>query len=242
MIKPVNTFEDQQFELVRDRNSAIVFEDMTFNRCHFDNCLLSSAKDPSRRSTVRNVSLVDCTDNGSLVGPAVIEDTLIENFQTPGVFQIFGAVFKHVVLRGQVGDLMISNECLPDLSLNLPYQYENVEAFREANAKYYRNVDWALDISQGEFKELDIRGIPSRLVHRDPETQVVVTRQRLLDADDWRDLDFIVAPCRITFQLLLDLEFDFEDMIIVAPKRHRRFREYMKDLQLLRETGIAEQD
>lgn len=234
------SFENQQFDLARDDDSSAVFEGFKFATCKFDNCVLSNTKVPGRRSTVRSAQLANCIDNGSLIGPAVIEETVVENCDWLGVLQIFGAVYKHVTLRGTLGDLMINNECLPDIWVDKAQQYRHVEAFREANVEYYRHVDWALDISRGEFKDLDIRGIPSRLIRRDPETQVVISRQRLLEVEDWKSLKFQVAPCRATFQLLFD--FEFEDLIVVAPKRNPRFREYLGDLQLLRDSGVAEPD
>jgi hypothetical protein len=224
-----------------DRDTTALFCDIEFRRCYFQGCTLSITRNPALRSTVRNVRLIDCSQRGCYVDCAVIEETVVDGFNTNGqLFQTFGAVFNHVLLRGKIDRLMISNDSLPDLSVNRPYQYEVVNLFRVANAEYYRHVEWALDISEGEFKELDIRGIPSRLIRRDPETQVVVTKQRLLDGDDWQYLTFDAAPCHVAFQLLL--ESDDPDTIIVAPKRHPKFRNFMEDLKLLREAGLAEPD
>lgn len=160
--------------------------------------------------------------------------------KTPGLFQTFGTVFKHVVLQGRFNDLMISNDTLPRGDLNPPYQYISVEQFRAANAEYYSDVNWALDISQGEFKDLEIRDIPARLIRRDPETQVVVTKKRLLACEDWQELAFDAAPWSLSFRRLLNSYCD--DMTLIAPKRDRKFPLYMADLQLLRDAGIAEPD
>ena len=135
--------------------------------------------------------------------------------------------------------MKIRNDILPDLSLNRPYQYQCVDLFRAANAEYYRHVDWALDISQGEFKELDIRDVPVRLIRRDPETQFIVKREVALRGH-WRNLDFRETLWRTWISEFL--EHEEQDVVLVAPKRHPKFRSYLADLQLLRRAGVAEPD
>jgi hypothetical protein len=239
MISIMQVFENQTFRDFDDRNSAATFSDIEFRRCHFDGCCISMTHNPQLRSTVRNVQLLNCAISGGSTGKAVVEDVLIENLKTPGLFQTFGTVFKHVVLRGKFDRLMISDDVLPRGDVNPPYQYENVETYREANAEYYRNVDWALDISNGEFKELYIRGLPGRLIRRDPETQVLVTRQKALEGR-WRELEFRDGLCAISLDLFLQREEP--DLVLIAPKRHRKFPLYLEDLQLLRDAGVAEPD
>jgi hypothetical protein len=235
----MQVFENQTFHDFVDHDSAAIFSDIEFRRCCFNHCSISVTHDPKRRTTVRNVQLYNCIANGPFIDAAVLEDILVENLKTPGMFQIFGAAFKHVVLRGRVDRLMINNEPLPRSDVNPPYQYENVDAFRIANAEHYRHVDWALDISQAEFKEMDIRGVPGRLILRDPETQILVTRQRVLEGA-WRDLSFKddLTPFTLDFMLKQELP----DYVLIAPKRHRKFPLYSADIQLLREAGIAEPD
>lgn len=91
---------------------------------------------------------------------------------------------KNVALRGKIGDIAASH--LVGASASVA---ERQPAFAEANAAYYANVDWALDISQAVFaSEPDLRGVPGSLVRRDPETQVLVTRERVLRGS-WKDLE-----------------------------------------------------
>jgi hypothetical protein len=235
----VQVFQNQKFHRFVDYDSGTVFSDLEFRNCEFRGCLVGVTKNPELRTTIRNVSLINCSDNGSSIGNAIVEDVLVENFKAPGLFQTFGAVFKHVILRGSFDRLMICNYELPDSSVNPPYQYEIVDAFREANAEYYRNVDWALDISEARVKELDIRGVPGHLIRRDPETQVLVTRQHVLD-EAWRELPF--KDSLTPFSLDFMLKEEMPDLVLIAPKRHRKFPLYLEDLQLLREAGIAEPD
>jgi hypothetical protein len=233
----MQVFEGQSFESLYDQDSAATFSDLEFRRCHLQSCALSMARQPNLRSTVRNVQLIGCSQRGCRVDCAILEDVVVDGFKTNGLFQAFGAVFNRVVLRGKIDRLMLSNDVLPSGQLSEEDRQHEIDIFREANTRCYQHVDWALDISQGEFKELDIRGIPARLIRRDPETQIVVTRQRVL-RQDWRDLDFHAA---ITpFSLDLMLQWESPDLVLIAPKRHPKFRSYLEDLRLLQEAGVAE--
>jgi len=239
MTNTTQVFENRTFEDFDDRDSAALFSDVEFRRCHFDGCLVSMTQKPNLRTTIRNVSLIDCTENGCSIGTAIVENAFIENLKAPGLFQTFGAVFNRVTLRGRIDRLMITNDVLPSVLMVEEDRQREIDTFRHANAKYYSHVEWALDISQGEFRELEIRGIPSRLIRRDPETQIVVTRERVAESD-WRQLDF--SESLTSFSLNFLLEEGWPDMVMIAPKRHRKFPLYLEDLQLLRQAGIAEPD
>ena len=95
--------------------------------------------------------------------------------KTNGDLQTWGAVFKHVMFRGKIDLLMISPAIKGGMA-----PPETQRAFDAANDQYYRGVDWALDISQADFVDCDIQRVPANLVRRDPETQVVVTRERAM--------------------------------------------------------------
>jgi len=239
MNSTMQIFENQTLTGFRARNSALTFSDIQFRRCHLEDCAVSVTENPNLRTTIRNVLLVDCSENGCSIGNAIVEDVLVENLKSPGLFQSFGAAFNRVVLRGRIDRLMITNDVLPSVLMDERDRLREIDAFRLANAEYYRHVDWALDISRAEFKELDIRGIPSRLIRRDSETQIVVSRERVVEGD-WRELDF--RESLTSFSLNFMIEEGWPDMVMVAPKRHRKFPFYLHDLQLLREAGIAEPD
>ncbi|MEX2316722.1 MAG: hypothetical protein WD669_06195 [Pirellulales bacterium] len=235
----VRVFKDEKFHRFVDYDSGAVISDLTFRDCEFQGCLVGITKNPQRRTKIRNVSLINCSDNGSSIGNAIVEDVLVENFKAPGLFQTFGAVFKHVILRGRFDRLMICNYELPDSMVNPPYQYEIVDAFREANAEYYQNVDWALDISEADFKSFELRGVPTHLVRRDPDTQIVVTRAKALKGE-WKELEFEDTLFATSIEMFL--QRGEPSYVLIAPKRHRKFLLYLHDLQLLREAGIAEPD
>lgn len=225
-------FEKREFECFYDRNSGRIFSDLEFRKCHFVSCGISITEDPRLRSTVRNVKLVDCERHGCTLHTAIVENVLVDGLKTNGLFQTWGAVFKHVTLRGKLGRIMIS----PAVAAGTVTEKEQ-RAFDEANAAYYQSADWALDISEAEFEEADIRGIRATLIRRDPVSQVVVTREKAMEGR-WRTL-----PLQGTdWDGILDLflRSGEPDTVLVAPKRHRKFRNLLEGLRKLRDAGVAE--
>ncbi len=113
-------------------------------------------------------------------------------------------------------------------------------ALDQANAAYYESVDWALDISRAESVELQLRGIPAELIRRDPETQVVVTRKAAM-AGEWRELKS-VQDSVYCFSLDRMLKQGAEDIVLVADKRARDFKQSYAAIHDLRAAGIAQPD
>ena len=230
-------FENQTFERYIERGGSHVYSDFVFRRCVFRSCDISVTDDPALRSTVRNVQIIDCIRkrDPAGIGCPIVEDCLIKNLKIEELLQSWGAVFKHVIFKGRIGRIMLSNCLCPTSTTTDAMQ----RAFEEANAAYYANVDWALDISKGEFEELSLCGIPARLVRRDPETQVIVTREKAMGGK-WRKLDLDKTYWQVAIELML--ERGDEDVVLVAPKRANDFKYLLRGLQLLREAGVAEPD
>lgn len=230
----VQLFEKQDFSLQSDQNSGRVFEDLEFRRCRFISGYLSAAQGPELRSTARRIRITDCERFGAQIGSAIIEDAVVDGLKTHGLLQTWAAVFKHVTLRGRIGRIMLS-----DLAQgHLPQDPEKQRLFDAANAAYYRGVDWALDLSEAQFEEVDIRSVPARLIRRDPRTQAVVRRERAL-AGTWRTLDL-----RDTWEAYFEgmLRRGSSETILISPKRDRRFADYVRGIELLRDAGIADPD
>jgi hypothetical protein len=235
----MQVFEGQDFRQgYTDRDSGAIFEGFEFRRCYFESYSLSLTNDPALRSTVRKVGLIDCQQRGCAVYAAIMEDIVVCGLNTSGqLLQTFGAVFNRVELRGKLDRLMISNDVLPSILLAKADRQNQIDLFRAANAEYYRDVEWALDISQGEFKEFCLRGVPTHLIRRDPTTQVVVTRAKALEGN-WKRISFRENLWPTSLHYFL--ERGEPSIVLVAPKRHRKFRSYLDDLELLRDVGVAE--
>jgi hypothetical protein len=217
-------FENEIFDGLHNAESGATYTDLEFRKCTFLSCFLSATRGPAHRPTVRNVRLFNCSETTCALYDAIIEDVVVDGLTTRGDLLIAdGVVFKHTALRGKIGRIMVTSP--------------EAQEFYDANAAYYREVDWALDISQGEFRELELRGVPARLVARDRETQVIVTRESVLP-QTWRKLEFESPVTAIALRCFLDR--GEADMVLVAAKRDPDFAASLADLELLRKARIAE--
>jgi hypothetical protein len=225
-------FQNQTFERFYDQDSAALFSGVEFLKCKFVSCAISITLNPKLRSTVRGIKIVKCEALACSIKSAIIEDVTIDDFKTPRLFQAWGAVFKYVILKGKIGRVMFSPIVFPGKATK-----EQQQAFDDANATYYKTVDWAMDISQGEFTECDLRGVPGHLIRRDPETQVLVTRVKALQGE-WRNLDLSKTYWGVSLDLFL--AGNNEAVVLVAPKRSKKFPDLLAGLKLLRDAGVAE--
>jgi hypothetical protein len=231
--------ERKTFERLRDRELPRLLWDATLEECRFVACVFgATAKRPSERRFLRNTTIRNCwaASNCSL-GPIVVEDVEVHGLATGGVCIAWGAVYRHVRLSGRCGRLMLT--ALPSPSPS--HSQEKIRLFQEADASFYKNTDWALDISEVDCEELDIRWVPSRLIRRDPDTQIVVRRERLeVMKQTWRNLDLSGTPWANALENIL--QWRMEDKVLVAPKLAKDFQRWCDGLRLLREAGIAEAD
>ena len=230
----MRTFENDEFTAFYDRGGN-VYEDLHFKKCTFISSSISITYDPANRTTVRNVTLERCRVVGSALDCAVVEDVLVDGLQTSDLHQAWGALFKHVTLRGKIGRLMVTPLISPR-HRNTPEQ----AAFDEQREAYYETIDWALDISEAEAVELELAGIPARLIRRDPETQAVVTRQAALSGE-WRELE-PVKKTVLGLAIQQMLKRGDDDTVLVAERRARDFKQLLAGIQELRAAGVAEPD
>src|SRR5258708_2834034 len=139
----MKTLEGHEFRAFYDRDSGRVFSGMEFRRCRFYSSRISIARDPSLRSTVRDIILTQCEEWGCALGTAVVENVVIDGLKTSDLFQTWGAVFKHVTLKGKLGRIMIS----PFVATGRATP-EQQRAFDQINADYYSTGDCALHIAK----------------------------------------------------------------------------------------------
>lgn len=233
-------FEGEEFFRFQDRDSGALFADLEFRKCLFRSCSVGLTRtfDPKKRTTIQNVRLLDCEAAGCFIGPAILQDVVVDGLKTPKVVIADGCVFKHTVIMGRV-DRVIIGPIIPPVGIYEENRAKIAGWFEKANAEYYKTVDWALDISEGEFSDFDIRGIPSRLIRRDPFTQAVVKRKKVLDGK-WRKLDLSGTWWPVSLEMLG--KSNWEDEVLIAPKRHRQFSQALKGIYILRDAGIAEPD
>ncbi len=169
------------------------------------------------------------------IGPCIVEDVLLVDFETRGLFVAWGAAFRHVRLEGRCGRIMLTN--LPT-GVHSP---DKIAAFEKANEQYYSepSIDWSLDIADAEFQEADIRSVPARLIRRDAETQVAVRRAQVeATRDIWLGLDLEGTPWVSSLQNML--RWGAPDKVLVAPKRRKDFKRWQAGLRALLDNGVAE--
>ena len=228
---------DQTFAGIWDQESGAVFEGLRIRGCTFRNCGLSLTKSAAKRSSVRAVEVENTYVENCQVGAAIFEDVTIHDLSTNDLLIVGGALFQHVSLRGKIGKLKLNKRATvskADAVLE--------EAFESARAEFYSHVDWALDISEAAFADFSVRGIPARLVRRNPEHQVAVTRARALDPAARAR----IAPWNEHWRFVIDMflsEGD-PDVVLVAPTRGKKkehLRKLIDGLRDLREAGIVDE-
>jgi hypothetical protein len=227
-------FDRQDFVDFVDRNSGRTYSDMEFRHCRFESCGISITRTPKKRSIIRNMAFHGCETRGCSIKPAIIEDVLVSSLKTHNLLQIWGAVFKHVKLEGNLGDIMISPLITPTLASS-----KEQLAFDKINNNYYQTVDWALDISEARFIDCELQRVPARLVRRDPETQVVITREKALSGE-WKKLDLSKTYWATSIKFFLDR--GDQDVVLVAPKQYSKYPDLLDGLKMLRDAGVAEPD
>jgi hypothetical protein len=228
-------FKNRSFDSLLDRGDALVLQSMHFEKCVFSNCALSLTKQFELRSTVTDMEFVNCSAVDCDIGPALFRDVRVDGLLTNSLLIVWGAVFSHVTLRGEIGKLKI-NHWVHHVDRS-PEIQGPFDAYRE---DFYRGIDWALDISEARFKEFEIRGVPASVIRRDPETQAVVTRERALRTG-WRER---LSPSNTLWPFMIKLflsDGDPDTVLVVplgAPKSKRDG--LLRDLRELRELGVAE--
>ena len=215
-------------------------EDVTLRRSRFEMWQYPVQRTLEERPTVRRLHIERCHITASELGPLIVEDSVLDTVWIHrgkwGSQDVGGSVFKHVTVRGRItGSVRV-----------LPYpallfggaEYEGArKQYIAANAAYYRAVDWAVDISQAEFTsfENEWADIPARLYRRDPETQVLISRESCRGRN-WR------AACEGSYvwvHIERFLETEFADTVIVAPKRSKYFEAVMGAIGRLRSIGVV---
>lgn len=233
----MKSYQRQRFDLDGRNLGAGIYAGYEFDRCSFNCVPFVYPRHPKARAVVRNVRLTNCTVGEPLLGTIAVEDCIVENLKTPGLFMVYGAVFKRVVLRGRFGGIMF-NEYLPGTP-EKKGEARTKALFARADEAYYEHVDWALDISEAEFRSCDFRYVPGHLVRRDPATQGLVWRDSLLQ-HDWMNLVLPASAWHAGLKMFM--ESKLPSTVLVAGKRHPKFKQQLEELKQLRELGIVEPD
>lgn len=219
-----------------------ILSDVVLEDCTFDGLAGLTPDwenpDPSLRPTVRNVSLKNTKAYAGYLEGAIIEDIVLDTTKA-GKAPVFlrGNVYKHVKLVGQLAPIEIRGKVFPPIGFDRKEQERIMSAWDIANKKYYQSVDWALDITEASFGSFSVSGVPSHLIRRNPEDTAVVTRESALRAK-LNEIPFKRGLFKVSIEWLL--EDGYDDQLLVACRRSKRYQDDLYDLQLLRDAGIAD--
>lgn len=219
--------EKQVFLNVKSVGSNRTIADLELVRCEFTGSNLSQFDDPELGLVVSNVTATRCVAKRSFLNGVRFEDVLVDGLTTSGDLRMTGCALRHVTLRGRVGTWFVTtpNTALPD---------DVQAALAVGIARYYRDVDWALDITEAEFQSANLSYVPGELVRRDPETQFLLRRDVVADVD---------ASSLPSFASIAISRFEstpFDSIVAVAPKRSKNFAEIKAHYQELRDRKLAE--
>ena len=223
------------FHYLIDRGNAFVLSDVACFDCEFTNCALSLTTDIKKRAVVRNARFKNCKVSASDVGPAVLKCVEIDGLITDSLFIVWGAVFDQVVFSGAIGKIKINRHIHP---VN---QSELVQKpFDEFRQRFYENLEWAIDITRAKFRLLELNGIPARLIRRDPNTQMVITRERALN-QEWRSRVSVESK-HWPFAIDMFLATGEADRVLVAPLTgpKKQVEKLLSELKELRDLGVVE--
>lgn len=221
-------FTKQRFEDIRAIGPGKVIEDIELDRCTLVGAATVQWDDPNPSLVVRRIAATRCTlDNAAAIGTR-FEDITIDHLAIKGgMLYLTGCVFSRVKLSGRIGPLMvIPPEPGPGQELSPDADQAVVEAYKE--------VDWALDISEAEFTDAGFYYVPGDLIRRDPETQFLLRRENLAGLDQSK------LPEGAGIFLSRFEATPFNSIVAIAPKRSRQFQGLLDILQGLRDAGIAE--
>jgi hypothetical protein len=213
------------------RSSRNVFlQDLEFVNCDFVGEGLASYVAPVNRSTATHIRVKNCAVNSFFGIGAVFEDVVVDGLRTSHAPVILnGCALRHVVLTGKCGRFLFNRSVCHDND-------QRNAAFDVANAAFYGNTDWALDISTLKPVGVEIRGtIPSRLIRRNPDEHFVMTRSVALTGD-WKKYDPSGA---IEIGISLFLASGADDNLFVASRYSKNFKEKIEYFHRLKSTGLV---
>lgn len=218
-------FSSETFEHLRAYGSGQTHSEIDLDRVKFVGCVFGQQDDPEFGFVVRDVTATRCrTDNCSVQGVR-FEDVTVDGLTTKHQ-QLGGCLFRHVTLKGKIGPIMTT-------PVHRGVAEDIRAAMNTALVDYYKDVDWALDISEAEFADADFYMVPGDLVRRDPETQFLLRRDVIVPAKDQIPLGPSIAASRFE-------STPFDSIVAVVGRRSKNFARDLEEFEQVRKAGLAE--
>ncbi|WP_455351365.1 hypothetical protein [Streptomyces sp. SYSU K217416] len=224
-------FEQQKLQNIKSIGSGRELAGYELVRCEFNGCDLAQFDDPALGLVVRDLTAERVTVRRSFVDGVRFEDVEVNGLAVASLMHLNGCVFRRVTLRGRIGPIMTTP---PSFSLPEETQAAFAAGVKAFYARADADMDWALDISEAEFEEVDLYYVPGHLVRRDPETQFLLHRDRLAGVD-FGSLSTFAKIAVDRFEVT-----PFDSIVAVAPRRSAYFAEALAGYEELRALGVAD--
>src|SRR5258705_2507988 len=224
---------------IRGRSEERTFSDIEVRNTSFKMCHLPGASSPGDWNKIGDVALTDVSQWNCSIDTTAIEDVSLHNLKRSGSAPLFlwGCVFRHVRLSGRLSGIKINRSVAIGSAASTGAQSE----WDRATIDYYKGVDWALDISAAKFAGgVTFEAIPGDLIRRNPEIQVLLTRDRL-SKTDWQAVDFDQTAIDLALSWFLQGSL-FDSVVVAARDEPKWAKRDVAVLDRLRAKGIAERD
>jgi hypothetical protein len=221
--------DGDKFQQVRVLGTGRELSGLDLHKVKFETCVLAQDDDPAFGLVVRDVTLTGCSATDCIVDGVRFEDVTVDGLSLKPVHQFGGCVFRHVTLKGRIGPLVTT-------PVNYALPQETQDALTAAIQAYYRDVDWALDITEAEFDDADFYLVPGDLVRRDPERQFLLRR----DTGERARAMGIEPEGYADIALSRFADTPFDSLVAAAPRKPKDFAEFIGHFQPLRDAGLAE--
>lgn len=220
------------------RNRASKVSDVVCYDCDFSGCYVRAPADTHHWNVIQSIELSNCRQANCSLDRTALEGVHVDGLKRTGSAPLFlwGCVFNRVKLSGKISGLKINRwiGAGPDARAGQARRDSAVTA-------YYREVDWALDISEAKFvASPSFEAIPGDLIRRDPTRQVLIRRHNL-EAADWRSLNYEDTAIDIGLSWFLTDSL-FDSVVVAASSAPKLVGRELAVLDMLRAKGIAEAD
>jgi len=209
-------------------------KDFLFERCTFEGNGITSFGDPENRPIISNIQLNKCRVYSWFTG-VQFENIQINDMATgKNHLFLFACVYKHVKLSGNIGTLIISDDWGID---TIKHKKKNL-IYSKANREYFRDVDWAIDISEVNASGIEIRGgIPISQIIRNKENQMIITREEA-ELGRWKEISNIdTSVIKLAIEDIIHSEE--EEGIIVLGSRSKNYQKNLIILQEMKRNGVV---
>ena len=231
------TFKDRRLSPATD------VRDRRFVKCDFQACRLSVPYTavPEERTRIINCSFESCTFSGSTFqSKGLLQQVLLHNIAHVDYMAIGGVIFDRVTFKGRFDRWILDSDhrgMVVDFRAVTDEECAALDGHAQAA---YRTIEWALDISDAEFKECELRpSVPAHLVKRNPETQMLMRHDKVVNSR-WQENPALRGNRAEVFCRWVARTYQ-RDTIIVAPVRNKKLcAEYLEGMKILRGEGIGE--